>query len=477
MKIDKITVINNCQDSVYFGQSHPRNVEIKAGDRYDGDWMIGGENVVGRLMFTYDSNAFKGKVSGNANNAAWIEIAGSDIKPGQTVAAGALNFANQVGYIDLDLQVSAMGENNELVCGDAKARTALDTNECKNFIDRSGELQQFQKRPFCNFVYANDQVKCATSANGVHACTSAYANYISDHSMLWKPDGKSATSGNWMAQPRSTGRSSGEKGFPTNLAKYEDGFVGRPTLNGRVGCSAQENGPQAVNFECFESCCLPSVVGLPWEARKQQCESEGGVSAGTQGFLSCKDTTGVIHVKNLEIQLCPARSDLSAGNVKMPSCPTGEPQNPQTWTPSYNSGSAVSSANGQTSTTTSASSNTDGSDDASTTSEPTSTDGSDQTSSTTASSTVDRSDQTSTTTEPTSTDGSDQTSTTSASSTFDESDQQSTTSEPSVTILETTSDSNSTGGNGQMSTTASTTTDDSVSTYDQSSHHNQSLHI
>jgi hypothetical protein len=475
MKIDKITVINNCQDSVYFGQSHPRNVEIKAGDRYDGDWMIGGENVVGRLMFTYDSNAFKGKVSGNANNAAWIEIAGSDIKPGQIVAAGALNFANQVGYIDLDLQVSAMGENNELVCGDAKARTALDTNECKNFIDSSGELQQFKNRPFCNFVYANDQVKCATSANGVHACTSAYANYISDHSMLWKPDGKSATSGNWMAQPRSTGRSSGEKGFPTNLAKYEDGFVGRPTLNGRVGCSAQENGPQAVNFECFESCCLPSVVGLPWEARKQQCESEGGVSAGTQGFLSCKDTTGVIHVKNLEIQLCPARSDLSAGNVKMPSCSTGEPQNPQTWTPSYNSGSAVSSANGQTSTTTS--SVTDGNDEPSTTSEPTSTDGSDQTSSTTASSTVDGSDQTSTTTEPTSTDGSDQTSTTTASSTFDESDQQSTTSEPSVTILETTSDSSSTSGNGQMSTSASTSTDDSVSTDDQSSHNNQSLHI
>merc|ERR1711939_554343 len=97
-------------------------------------------------------------------------------------------------------------------------------------------------------------------------------------------------------------------------------------VNGRVGCSEQENGPQAVNFECFESCCLPSVVGLPWEARKQQCESKGGVSAGTQGFLTCKDTTGDIHIKTLEIQLCPAHSDLSAANVKMPSCPTGAPQ-------------------------------------------------------------------------------------------------------------------------------------------------------
>jgi hypothetical protein len=475
MIIDKITVINNCQDSVYFGQSHPRNAEIKAGDTYDGDWMIGGENVVGRIMFSYDPNAFTKAVSGNANNAAWIEIAGDGIVSGESRDAGSLNFANQEGFIDLDMQVSALGDNNELVCGDAKARTALDTNQCSNMGDSSGALEQFQGRPFCNFVMANNNVKCATSAEGVHACTSAYATYISDHSMLWKPDGKSATSGHWLAQPRSTGRSSGEKGFPAKAAKYHDGYEGNPTLNGRVGCSAQEEGPQAVNFECFESCCMPNVVGLPWEARKQQCEKEGGVSAGTQGFMACKDTTGTIRVKNLEIQLCPTHSDLSEGNVYMPTCKYGSPQNPYMWSPSVSNPSAVSSANGQTSTTTS--SVTDGNDEPSTTSEPTSTDGSDQTSSTTASSTVDGSDQTSTTTEPTSTDGSDQTSTTTASSTFDESDQQSTTSEPSVTILETTSDSSSTSGNGQMSTSASTSTDDSVSTDDQSSHNNQSLHI
>merc|ERR1711939_396004 len=222
-----------------------------------------------------------------------------------------------------------------------------------------------------------------------------------------------ATSGNWMAQPRSTGRSSGERGFPTNSAKYEDGFLGRPTLNGRVGCSEHENGPQAVNFECFESCCLPHVVGLPDAPRKQQCESQGGVSAGTQGFMACKDTTGPIHVANLEIQLCPARSDLSAGNVKMPSCPTGEPQNPQTWSPSASNGSDDDTS------TTSEPSSTD--DDTSTTSEPSSIDGNDQTSTTTASSTFDGSDQNSTTPEPSSTDGSDQTSTTTASSRTDDS--------------------------------------------------------
>jgi hypothetical protein len=333
MIIDKITIKNNCEDSVYFGQSMPRNAEIKAGDEYHGDWQVGGPNVGGRLAFSYESDLFTKKVSGDATNNVWIEIAGN-VLPGKSFNHGSLNFANQVGFMDLDLEVTALGASDDLICADAKARTALDPNECHHFTDESGEFETIKGRPFCSFTYGRDNVGCATSEHGKRACTSSYASYISDHSMLWKPDGQSATSGHWLAQARSTGRSSGEANFPAKAAKYQDGYVAQPTLNGRVGCGENTNGAKAVNFECFESCCMPSVVGLPLAGRKEQCEAVGGVTAGTQGFITCEETKGVIHIKNLEIVTCPARADLSSGNVKMPSCPTGAQQNPATWSQS-----------------------------------------------------------------------------------------------------------------------------------------------
>jgi chitinase len=160
--------------------------------------------------------------------------------------------------------------------------------------------------------------------------------------------------------------------MPTKPALYADHFVGRPTLNGRVGCDEHGNGGQAVNFECFESCCMPHVVGLPDADRKEQCEAVGGVTAGTQGFVACEGGKGDVHIANLEIVTCPARADLSSGNVKMPSCPSVKmsPQNPQIWTQSTgqmknglasSTSASPSSADpiGSTSTTTSVSSTTD----------------------------------------------------------------------------------------------------------------------
>jgi hypothetical protein len=160
--------------------------------------------------------------------------------------------------------------------------------------------------------------------------------------------------------------------MPAKDALYADMYVGRPTLNGRVGCGEHENGAKAVNFECFESCCMPHVVGLPDADRKEQCEAVGGVTAGTQGFVACEGGKGDVHIANLEIVTCPARADLSSGNVKMPSCPSVKmsPQNPQIWTQSTgqmknglasSTSASPSSADpiGSTSTTTSVSSTTD----------------------------------------------------------------------------------------------------------------------
>jgi hypothetical protein len=296
--------------------------------------MIGGENVPGRLAFSYFQETFAGTSAGNANDNAWIELAANLMKPGMAIPKKNLNFANQQGIIDLDLEVTALNASGELVCADAKARTALDPNACSNFHDASAQLEQFKGQPFCNFVIGGDANKCSTSEQGKYACTSSFATYVSDHSMLWKAEGSSPTAGQWMAQPRSTGRSSGTSGFPSAPAAYQDAFVGRPSMNGRVGCDEHSNGGQAVNFECFESCCYPNALGHPSAERQKACEAVGGVTAGTQGFVSCEGMSGDLHIANLEIVTCPDRSKLSSSNVKMPSCPSGSPQNPQTWTQS-----------------------------------------------------------------------------------------------------------------------------------------------
>jgi hypothetical protein len=333
MSIDKITVINHCAQPVYFAQSNPRNAKIEAGDTWSADWQIGGENVAGRLGFSYFAETFAAKNAGNANDNAWIELAADLMKPGMSIPKKNLNFANQQGIIDLDIEAAALDSNGNLVCPDAKARTALDPNACSGFTDGSARLEQFKGQPFCNFVIGANSQTCSTSDKGKYACTSAFASSVSDHSMLWKSDGLSATEGHWMAQPRSTGRSSGTSGFPSKPAKYEDHFVGRPTTNGRVGCDEHANGGQAVNFECFESCCYPAALGHPSVERQKACEAVGGVTAGTQGFVSCQGEKGDIHIANLQIVMCPDRSKLSSSNVKMPSCPSGAPQNPPTWSP------------------------------------------------------------------------------------------------------------------------------------------------
>jgi len=262
-----------------------------------------------------------------------------------------LNFANQQGIIDLDLEVTALNASGNLVCPDAKARTSLDPTACSSFPDGSAQVEQHNGHPFCNFVYGGDSNKCSTSDNGKYACTSAFANYVSDHSMLWvADDGSSPTSGHWLAQARSTGRSSGTAGFPSKPAAYEDAFVGQPSINGRVGCDTTKNGGPAVNFECFESCCYPQALGPSHAsaARQQACEEVGGVTAGTQGFVSCEGTPGDLHIANLEIVTCPDRSALSSSSVKMPSCPADAPaqfhkQNPPTWeqAPMLSKGSLV----------------------------------------------------------------------------------------------------------------------------------------
>jgi len=332
MTIDKITIINHCSGPVYFGQSLPRNAEIAPGATWSENWQIGGENVAGRLGFSLFKETFAAKNSGNQNDNAWIEFAANLMKPGQPIEKKNFNFANSQGIIDLDLQVTALNGSNELVCPDAKARTALDPNACSNMPDGSGQLEQFKGHAYCNNVYGHSANECSTSENGKRACTSSFANYVSDHSMLWKPNGSSPTAGQWLAQPRSTGRSSGTAGFPSKPAAYEDAFVGRPTINGRVGCDEHSNGGQAVNFECYESCCYPEALGHPDAGRQAACEAVGGVSAGTQGFVSCEGMSGDLHIANLEIVTCPPRSELSSANVKMPSCPNEQtPQNPATW--------------------------------------------------------------------------------------------------------------------------------------------------
>jgi hypothetical protein len=335
MTIDKITVVNKCAKPVYFANSNPKNGKIGAGDTWSADWMIGGGNVKGRFAFSYLPDTFSGTNSGDQRTSAWVEFATDSMKPGVPIEKKNFNFVNSQGIIDLDLQISALTSSGSLVCPDAKARTALDPNACSTFPDASAKVEN----GFCNFLYGGDGNACATSDNGRYACTSSFANYVSDHSMIWvADDGSSATSGHWLAQARSTGRSSGEAEFPSKPAAYEDAFVGQPSLNGRVGCNARANGGKAVNFECYESCCYPRALGPSHASveRQHACESVGGVSAGTQGFVACEGHAGDVHVANLEIVLCPARSELSSSSVKMPSCPADAPaeyqnQNPFTW--------------------------------------------------------------------------------------------------------------------------------------------------
>jgi hypothetical protein len=335
MTIDKITVINKCAKPVYFANSNPKNGKIAGGDTWSGDWKIGGGNVKGRFAFSYLQDTFSGTNSGDQRTSAWVEFATDSMKPGVPIEKKNFNFVNSQGIIDLDLQISALTSSGSLVCPDAKARTALDPQECSKFPDASAKVDN----GFCNFLYGGDGNACATSDQGRYACTSAFANYVSDHSMIWvADDGSSATSGHWLAQARSTGRSSGEAEFPSKNAAYEDHFVGLPSRNGRVGCNANNNGGKAVNFECYESCCYPRALGPSHGSvdRQHACEAVGGVSAGTQGFVACEGHAGDINVANLEIVLCPARSELSSSSVKMPSCPADAPaeyqnQNPPTW--------------------------------------------------------------------------------------------------------------------------------------------------
>jgi hypothetical protein len=149
MQIDKIQIINNCESDVYFAQSVPSNEKISAGANWSGDWKVGHGNIAGRLSFSYFEDAFAKGAAGSNNplDNVWVEIARSDISPGELGAAGGFNFANQMGFLDLDLEIAALTDDHlgtgpdHLVCIDAKARTALDPSKCSGFSDGSGSVK------------------------------------------------------------------------------------------------------------------------------------------------------------------------------------------------------------------------------------------------------------------------------------------------------------------------------------------------
>jgi len=389
MKIDQVTIINNCDSDIYFAQSNPSNAKIAAGDKWSGDWKVGHGNVAGRLAFSYFPSAFAhGAVGSNTPlDNVWVEIARGDISPGEMGTAGGFNFANQFGFVDLDLEVQALN-GSELVCPDAKARTALDVAKCNDLGD-GGHAQVLTKdgvsAKWCQSANY-DSNTCWKSDAGRHACTNGYATYVSDNSMLWMPAGKSATNGKWLAQPRSTGNwaQDDKEDCP---AQYADGFVGAASRNGRVTCKGpdgkDQNGINAVNFECWESCCKPDALGgvtaQQNAARVAQCEEVNGVTSGNAGFMVC---TGMdmVHITNLQITTCPSRSVLSSDNVAMTTCPAQNlralaatehqsqcgpavvkpQQNPKSWSPnppvasvSFTS-SVTSTAADETSSTTAA---------------------------------------------------------------------------------------------------------------------------
>jgi hypothetical protein len=381
MTIQKVTVINSCSEDVYFGASVPSNQKIAAGQTWSGDWKLGNGNTPGRFGFSYFADSLAGGKPGNDNprDFASIEVAAGVLLPNTPTAVGGWNFINQPGYIDMDLEVTAFS-GDDLACDDAKVRVALDISKCSEMGDGSGSLENIRGRQWCKSAFSNPN-GCSTSAAGMTACTSAYASYVSDNSLLWKPQGSSATAGHWLAQPRSTGQKApGDK--PQCPAQFADGFVAMPTLNGRVACGENQNGPNAVNFECYESCCKPEAMGTKFRpvnaARVAACEKVNGASSGNAGFMQCAGK-GAVTITNLQIETCPPRGRLgSEEKVAMPSCARrrlrsskpkqlsdapqcgpavhkdGAPQNPEQWSPEAPkvSSSSSNSANGVTSSTT-----------------------------------------------------------------------------------------------------------------------------
>jgi hypothetical protein len=297
---------------VYFGASNPSNVKIAAGQQYSGDWKLGNGNTPGRFGFSYFPEALANGAPGNdvPRDFASIEVAAGVVLPNTKISVGGFNFINQPGFIDMDLEVTAFS-GEDLACDDGKARVALDISKCKDLGDGSGSLENVKGRQWCKSAFAS-QSGCAASDAGMKACTSAYSSYVSDKSLLWKPQGSSTTQGYWLAQARSTGQNApGDK--PQCPAQYADGYVAMPTLNGRVACGENQNGPAAVNFECYESCCKPEAMGDKFRpqnaARVAACEKVNGASSGNAGFMQCPGKSAVT-ITNLQIETCPSRSRL-----------------------------------------------------------------------------------------------------------------------------------------------------------------------